>query len=243
MKREIVGQIFRINDTPWVNAWGYIHFENGSYANNINYPEQLIRYKTDSNGFIKSADGSPLFLWCNESGETYSFYIFFKPDRNHFKFMVPVGAFAINLDILQFGSNPVADYPPSLIAYIDAQIAQIEQSVEFIYSPPIVTQINLQPFRVLNIETGQYASSANINDAPGSFVLTTQSSTQGQTIKFLTYGFISNNDWNWDINQPVFLGTNGNITQTPVTSVFHLQLGNASAVNSIFFNPSEVILL
>ena len=55
----------------------------------------------------------------------------------------------------------------------------------------------------------------------------------------------TDSNWNWNMsgNVSLFLGANGQITQTPLTSGFSLRVGFATSPQSIFLHQGEPIIL
>lgn len=81
--------------------------------------------------------------------------------------------------------------------------------------------------------TGQavLASSDNVAHQDRVVGITT---TSGSVVTVKSSGSLTNAQWNWVVNNPVFLGLNGELTQQPFTGVITQQLGFAKTPTSIF---------
>lgn len=66
---------------------------------------------------------------------------------------------------------------------------------------------------------------------------------EGQSIAPITEGTIEDASWNWEAGQPIFLGFNGNLTQSPPEDVtFYLQVAIALTPTKIDFEIQEPVL-
>lgn len=72
--------------------------------------------------------------------------------------------------------------------------------------------------------------------------LTTNAAVMGGSIDILTIGSIIEPSWAFSIG-PVYIDTNGNITQNVPISGVILKIGTALTPNTLFFNPSEPLIL
>lgn len=75
------------------------------------------------------------------------------------------------------------------------------------------------------------------------FGLTSNAVDDADTVKVIVEGTIYNNTWSYDTSKPLFLDTNGNITQTSPTSGFVIVLGKVVDVSSISFRTMFPIIL
>lgn len=62
----------------------------------------------------------------------------------------------------------------------------------------------------------------------------------GETITVLKKGIVTNSSWSLNINNRIFLGTSGNVTQTEPLSANILQIGHPVAVNAIYIEKIEL---
>jgi hypothetical protein len=242
LKRLVVGKIYRNDDTPWLNARGYIQLLNNSYTNLIQYPENRIEYITDTLGNIKNSLVTDLFLWCNEEGNIESKFRFFLPSGKYFDFTVPVGTSPIELSVLRENLNSSQPGYQSIVNYIDTAIEGLQLVSTQIYSDTFIAATNLSALRIVNLATRTYASNQTLSDASGAFGLTTSAVNQGVATKVLTYGAISDNRFNFTPGY-LFLSDNGNITQTINNSQpFILNIGVAIYSNKIKLDFQEVTI-
>ena len=87
-----------------------------------------------------------------------------------------------------------------------------------------------------------YADSSNTLDSGKVVGFTFQSATLGSLIKIISEGTL-NGFYALLPGLPIYLGLNGLITQVPVTSGIHQQLGVASSTDSIIISISQPITL
>jgi hypothetical protein len=120
MWRQITGKVYRTNDQPWINSPVIFRRSRGSYTSEIQYPPDTLPFSTNSLGELVNCR-----LWVNETGDRVSNYeCFVGSDR--FTFSIPVGdGSAIALSDLRAGSQPVEDYPQSILDYVDDAISGV----------------------------------------------------------------------------------------------------------------------
>lgn len=89
-----------------------------------------------------------------------------------------------------------------------------------------------------------YASNDDIQFLGGPLWMTTGAIMAGESGTVLAFGPITEPTWNWDVG-PVYLGTNGLMTQDPPTipALFSVQIGFALSPISMFFNPQSYLAL
>lgn len=88
-----------------------------------------------------------------------------------------------------------------------------------------------------------YASSAVAADANSVLGITTGAAATGAAINVQASGEMTEVSWNWTPGLPVFLGTNGLLTQTPPVSGFQLVLGVAISPTKLAINIKQPIVL
>jgi hypothetical protein len=65
----------------------------------------------------------------------------------------------------------------------------------------------------------------------------------GDNVEIQTYGLMTELSWNWTAGQPLFLDTNGLLTQTPPTNGFLLIIAEALTSTDIFISIKNPIVL
>jgi hypothetical protein len=93
-----------------------------------------------------------------------------------------------------------------------------------------------------NSELAIYADSSITSHANKVLGLTTGAASSGAIAAIATYGEFTEPSWSWTPGAPIFLGTNGLITQTAPTSGFLLILGFAIATTKIFIDIKQPII-
>lgn len=90
----------------------------------------------------------------------------------------------------------------------------------------------------------QYASNDLVMSMNTVFGMTTEAAVAGSTINILKIGFVEEPSWSFTLGQPVFLGMNGTITQTPPTNTaFSLIVGFPVTPTKLFVSFREPISL
>lgn len=100
--------------------------------------------------------------------------------------------------------------------------------------------------RVNNSRKLEYASSADMSHIYSVIGITKNAVNSNEQPDVIKYGDIEEASWSWVTGQPVFLATNGLLTQnTPVkpTSLFLLQVGFATATNRLFIDIKPPMIL
>lgn len=97
---------------------------------------------------------------------------------------------------------------------------------------------DLSGHRIVWIEDGTYADTAQLSRANHGIALTTNSALSGQSVRTLVAGVLFESSWSWDVSGGViYLGPSGTLTQTPTASGLYWPLAVALASNKIYFNP------
>jgi len=65
----------------------------------------------------------------------------------------------------------------------------------------------------------------------------------GTNVEIQTYGLMTELSWNWIAGQPIFLGTNGLLTQIPPTNGFLLIIAKALTNTDIFISVKNPLIL
>lgn len=99
---------------------------------------------------------------------------------------------------------------------------------------------------VLNAnEAPEYADNSNSSHIHKVMGVTLNAGNAGDTISIVRSGEVVEPTWNWTLNSPVFLGTNGLLTQTPPQSpaVFSQIVGFPKTPTTLFVHLREPLLL
>lgn len=88
-----------------------------------------------------------------------------------------------------------------------------------------------------------YADHTNLLHADLVLGLTMEAAASGAAIRVLAGGEITEPSWAWDITTPIYLGTNGLLTQTPPVTGFLQQVAIPLSATSIYWQPQPAILL
>jgi hypothetical protein len=91
-----------------------------------------------------------------------------------------------------------------------------------------------------------YASCDTLSHMGRIIGITFAAASQGQVAEVMGYGLMEESSWNWDTSKPVFLSTNGTLTQVePVApaSKFSMVVGFPISSTALFVNLREPIQL
>lgn len=88
-----------------------------------------------------------------------------------------------------------------------------------------------------------YASKDNLDHKNKFLGITTGAAVIDATAYIKTYGELLNSGWNWTLNQPVYLSTAGNLTQTTPTSGFILIVGFPTHATKLFIDIKQPIII
>jgi hypothetical protein len=92
-----------------------------------------------------------------------------------------------------------------------------------------------------------YASNNDLSSSYGILGMTTGAAAQGAPLSIQESGRIIEPSWNWIPSQPIYLGIDGTLTQTPPNktagAVFILVVGFAMTSTSIYIHIREPIIL
>jgi len=104
----------------------------------------------------------------------------------------------------------------------------------------VTAAVNLGGHRIVTVE-GYYASKDVPADKFKVLGMTTGAVSVGAEATVQVSGFIEESSWNWTVGNPVYLSTNGQITQTVPTSGYRLIIGKPKTDKILFIDISEPI--
>lgn len=134
------------------------------------------------------------------------------------------------------------------------ELSIVPETIEVVFNTGNVTitgtasQVNvtapeaLSGHRVVTVE-GYYASNTTATDKFKILGLTTGAVISGDSATVQTFGELTYSGWNWTLGNPVFLTTNGNITQTVPTSGYRIIIGKPITATILFIEISEPFIL
>jgi hypothetical protein len=241
MYRRVRGTIFKTDGiTPW--AFCKVKFQRikGSYTTLIQYPPDAIEVSSNNLGEIT------VDLWCNQEGESPTWYTCYLPNNDYFKFVVPSGTTTLELSFLRESSiTPPQPGYDTIKEYIDNEIENIVVgNTSKVYSPNFIASTNISALKVIAVNNGQayLPSSSIVGDAFKIVGVSELSANAGNNIKAVIAGVISDSSWNWQQNKPIFLGDNGTLTQSLAGS-FLKRMATAISNQTILINQSEATFL
>jgi hypothetical protein len=105
---------------------------------------------------------------------------------------------------------------------------------------------NLIKNRVVIVDTDSlvyYADSSILNHANRVLGVVLTSVNKNGNVRIQTFDKLQNTSWNWDITLPLFLGTDGSLTQIAPITGFSLEIGKPIITDTIFINIQQPIIL
>ena len=104
----------------------------------------------------------------------------------------------------------------------------------------------LSGHRVVVLDADQRAIYADRTDATHAskvLGLTTSAVSGGERVRIQTYGELTEPSWAWTLDEPVFVGVSGQLTQTPPVAGFSQAIGFPISPTTLFINLGESIIL
>ena len=113
------------------------------------------------------------------------------------------------------------------------------------YSVVTTSSIGGHRVVVLNGADLAYASNTDLTHANKILGVTLNAGNSGDTISIVNNGEVIEPTWNWTSNLPIFLGTNGLLTQTPPANpaVFSQIIGFPTNATTMFVHLREPLLI
>jgi hypothetical protein len=105
---------------------------------------------------------------------------------------------------------------------------------------------NLGGHRVVIVDSDNkvyYADRTNLAHMYKVVGITRGAANVGDSVEIQTYGLMTELSWNWIAGQPIFLGTNGLLTQVPPSYGFCLIIAKALTSTDIFISVKNPIIL
>lgn len=138
--------------------------------------------------------------------------------------------------------------PPSTPAALLVPVAGAQGPAGVGTTLNVIAGANLSGHRAVRSQgdgTVVYADSSSSADAASDLYLTTGAIMTGASDDVVALGVVNEPSWTW-VPGPVYLSTNGTLTQTPPSlangDMFIRQVGSALSPTSLFFNPGAPIV-
>lgn len=88
-----------------------------------------------------------------------------------------------------------------------------------------------------------YADSSTLTHRDKVLGITTGAVSAGASATIRTYGELTEPSWAWTLDEPVFLGLTGLLTQTPPSSGFVQRVGFPTAATKLFIDIDDAVTL
>jgi hypothetical protein len=189
----------------------------------INIPSNSTRYIFIQNDTVQALSSRPLAYACTLAivqADSLGITIL---DRRDFIPMVYRSEASAETE--QLPKPPIPDIPSgSLVSKYKAAITIAQFKVVHLTNTS----------NVVNLASNTTSATAPV------IAIAMQAVGVNQIGSFMKNGEITNPSWNWQLNKPIFLGTNGDLTQTPPTTPYTIiqKVAFPVSAQTIEFNPS-----
>ena len=86
-----------------------------------------------------------------------------------------------------------------------------------------------------------FADKDNLDHFFKVYGVTKESAVLDETVEITTYGEHENNTWSWELDKAIYLSAGGELTQSPPTTGFILEIGFPVTATKIFVNIKSSI--
>lgn len=252
--RLVVGKIYRANGDALTSSKIVFKLLKSSFISDSQIVKSTIVAEVDDQGnlFTVTDLGSVINgvrLWCNEQGDVASEYACYLPGNEIFKFTLPNGTNDINLSVLREAGITESDPQyQTLVTYINDYLDTLTfetSSVSKLRSEIYQSTSTLSALKavVATNETFQYADKDNLNHSESVVGILEAVLNPGESARAIAQGLLSDNSFNFQLNKPIFLGNNGNLTQDIPTTGFVKQLAYPVTSSKIYVKINSSIIL
>lgn len=147
-----------------------------------------------------------------------------------------------NINVARRGANP-ARITVRQSGVVVAQRFGTVNITQIGNTETVVAAEALGGHRVITTD-GYYADASNTTHAYRVFGVTIGAASIGTVATVRTFGEIAESGWNWTMGEPVFLGANGNVTQTPPSAPsLCVVIGRPKNATTLFVDIQETVFL
>jgi hypothetical protein len=88
-----------------------------------------------------------------------------------------------------------------------------------------------------------YADNTDISTAHTFVGISYNAASDSDIVNIVTAGPVTEATWNWTPKQPIYIGTNGTLTQTAPTSGYIRRIGFAQTSTTVYVQPSQPLFI
>lgn len=252
MKRRVTGIIRKANGEPVGLSSGYFVLSSNSYDSSSIYNTERIPFWTNYQGEIVSHNPiksdsvtSGVELVCNNLLDVPTSYscVIGGCDSLAFDFVLPSGNTSISLQALwQTTITPQDPRYVTLMTYVESVVDDAVAGVVAGANRKLVTEVytaiaTLSALRVIDMSSLGYADCSILSNMNTPKAILESAVVSGSNFTATIAGTMTDNNWQWNVNEPIYLGRNGNLTQTiDNNSVYIQQVATAISINKILIN-------
>ena len=96
---------------------------------------------------------------------------------------------------------------------------------------------------VIDNNLAYYTDCTNLDHINKPIGISSNASISGGNVTVVFYGEMEESSWNWDITKPIWISTNGLLTQTPAISGFSCIIATPITTTKIFIEKQEIFIL
>jgi hypothetical protein len=96
---------------------------------------------------------------------------------------------------------------------------------------------------IIDNNLAYYADNTNLSHVNKPIGISNNASISGGNVTVVFYGEMEESSWNWDITKPIWISTNGLLTQTPAISGFSCIIATPITTTKIFIEKQEIFIL
>jgi hypothetical protein len=96
---------------------------------------------------------------------------------------------------------------------------------------------------VIDNNIAYYADNTNLNHINKPMGISSNASISGGEITVIFFGEMEESSWSWDITKPIWISTNGLLTQTPPEIGFSCIIAMPITTTKIFVEKQEILIL
>lgn len=223
--RTLTGTIKTLTELPPSNRILVFELVNGGYTATANYVNSRTSVEIADNGSF-SVD-----LWINEDSFTDSVYTCILPSQERFQFVLPTGSGSISLEDVRALGLSAADNK-TLRTYIDEAVTSAIAGASFNLSR--ATGEAVSALRAITVQSDGLAYLANPDaNAFRCLGVSLTAVASGDSVEIQSRGLLADAFFNFDMDKPVFIGSNGVLTQVVPSTGFLFKVGVPIAANTL----------
>ncbi|HNR64734.1 MAG TPA: hypothetical protein PKJ95_00405 [Atribacterota bacterium] len=96
---------------------------------------------------------------------------------------------------------------------------------------------------IIDNNLAYYADNTNLSHVNKPIGISNNASDEGGEVTIVFYGEMEESSWNWDVDKPIWISTNGLLIQTPPETGFSCIIAFPIAQTKIFIEKQEILII